>query len=63
MTIYALVVDLCINFKRYIGFGILLKPLRLIISITGSIIFMILMIDYKEFRHKCVRLNIDTNFN
>ena len=63
MTIYALVLDLCINFERYIGFGILLKPLRLIISIAGSIIFLILMVNYKEFRHKCVRLNIDPNFN
>ena len=23
----------------------------------------ILMVNYKEFRHKCVRLNIDPNFN
>ena len=63
MIMYSLIVDLCINFERYIGFGILLKPLRLIISIAGSIIFLILMVNYKEFRHKCVRLNIDPNFN
>lgn len=63
MIMYSLIVDLCINFERYIGFGILLKPLRLIMSITGSIIFLILIVNYKEFRHKCVRLNIDTNFN
>ena len=59
MTIYSLVVDIFINFERYIGFGFLLKPLRMITSIIGIVIFLFLIVKYKDFENKCVKLNIN----
>ena len=59
MTIYSLVVDIFINFERYIGFCILLNPLRISTSIIGIIIFLFLVFRYKDFENKSVKLNIN----
>ena len=49
LTIYSLVVDLCINFENYIGFGMLLFPMRLLCFISGLILFFILIFNFKRF--------------
>ena len=59
MTIYSLVVDIFINFERYIGFGILLNPHRISTSIIRIIIFLFLVFRYKDFENKSVKLNIN----
>lgn len=57
LTIYSFIVDICINYERYIGFGCLLNILRIITVITGTIIFILLIIKFKEFRTNCVKPN------
>ena len=53
LTIYALVVDLCINFQRLIGFGYIVKELRILMFIIGTILFFLLLLKFKKYRYKC----------
>ena len=54
LTIYSLVVDLCINFENYIGFGILLFPIRLLCFIFGLILFFILIFNFRQYNRNCI---------
>ena len=53
LTIYALAVDLCINFQRLIGFGCLVEEFRILIFIMGTILFFLLLLKFKKYRYKC----------
>ena len=53
LTIYALAVDLCINFQRLIGFGSLVEEFRMLIFIIGTILFFLLLLKFKKYRYKC----------
>ena len=53
LTIYALAVDLCINFQRLIGFGYIVKELRILMFIIGTILFFLLLLKFKKYRYKC----------
>ena len=53
LTIYALAVDLCINFQRLIGFGYLVEELRILMFIIGTILFFLLLLKFKKYRYKC----------
>ena len=53
LTIYALVVDLCINLQRLIGFGYLVEELRILMFIIGTILFFLLLLKFKKYRYKC----------
>ena len=53
LTIYALAVDLCINFQRYIGFGCTLNIFRTIMFIIGTILFFLLLFKFNKYRYKC----------
>lgn len=53
LTIYALVVDLCINFQRLIGFGYIIEELRILMFIIGTILFFLLLLKFKKYRYKC----------
>ena len=53
LTIYALAVDLCINFHRLIGFGYIVEELRILIFIIGTILFFLLLLKFKKYRYKC----------
>ena len=44
MTVYSLCVDICINIQKYVGFGILLCPMRGIMLIIGTLILVVLII-------------------
>ena len=47
LTIYALAVDLCINFQRLIGFGDLIEEFRILMFIIGTILFFLLLLKFK----------------
>ena len=53
LTIYALAVDLCINFQRLIGFGYIVEELRILMFIIGTILFFLLLLKFKKYRYKC----------
>ena len=53
LTIYALAVDLCINFQRLIGFGYIVEELRILIFMIGTILFFLLLLKFKKYRYKC----------
>ena len=53
LTIYALAVDLCINFQRLIGFGYLVEELRILMFIIGTILLFLLLLKFKKYRYKC----------
>ena len=53
LTMYALAVDLCINFQRLIGFGYLVEELRILMFIIGAILFFLLLLKFKKYRYKC----------
>ena len=53
LTIYALAVDLCINFHRLIGFGSLAEEFRILMFIIGTILFFLLLLKFKKYRYKC----------
>ena len=53
LTIYALAVDLCINFQRLIGFGYLVEELRILMFTLGTILFFLLLLKFKKYRYKC----------
>ena len=53
LTIYALSIDLCINFQRLIGFGYLVGELRILMFIIGTILFFLLLLKFKKYRYKC----------
>ena len=53
LTIYALSIDLCINFQRLIGFGYIVKELRILMFIIGTILFFLLLLKFKKYRYKC----------
>ena len=56
LTIYALAVDLCINFQRLIGFGSLVEAFRMLLFIIGTILFFLLLFKFKKYRYKCCTL-------
>lgn len=56
LTIYALVVDLCINFQRLIGFGYIVEELRTLMFIIGTILFFLLLFKFKKYRHNCCNI-------
>lgn len=53
LTIYSLCVDLCMNFQRYVGFGILLQPSRHIMFILGTVLFILLVLKFNKYRNRC----------
>ena len=53
LTIYALAVDLCINFQRLIGFGYIVEEFRTLMFIIGTILFFLLLLKFKKYRYKC----------
>ena len=53
LTIYALAVDLCINFQRLIGFRYIVEKLKILMFIIGTILFFILLLKFKKYRYKC----------
>ena len=53
LTIYALAVDLCINFHRLVGFGSLVEEFRILIFLIGTILFFLLLLKFKKYRYKC----------
>lgn len=59
MTVYALVIDIFINYERYIGFGILLAPLKIMCSLIGLIIFILLLVRYDSFKNKCIKIKLN----
>ena len=52
-TMYSLSVDLCINYERLIGFGILLQPIRSLLFIIGTFLFILLIVKFNKYRKKC----------
>ena len=48
LTIYALAVDLCINFHRLIGFGYLVEEFRILMFMIGTILFFLLLLKFKN---------------
>lgn len=56
LTIYSLIIDLCINFHKYIGFGILLKPIQFTLSIFGIVIAICFLFKLKFYIKHGVRL-------
>lgn len=53
LTLYSLSIDLCINFQRYIGFGIYLHFVRYIMFIFGIIILCILIFKFNKYKTNC----------
>lgn len=52
-TMYSLSVDLCINYERLIGFGMLLQPIRSLLFIIGTFLFIVLIVKFNKYRKKC----------
>lgn len=52
-TMYSLSVDLCINYERLIGFGMLLYPIRSLLFIIGTFLFILLIVKFNKYRKKC----------
>lgn len=52
-TMYSLSVDLCINYERLIGFGILLQPIRSLLFIIGTFLLILLIVKFNKYRKKC----------
>ena len=52
-TMYSLSVDLCINYERLIGFGMLLQPIRSLLFIIGTFLFILLIVKFNKYRKKC----------
>ena len=52
-TMYSLSVDLCINYERLIGFGLLLQPIRSLLFIIGTFLFILLIVKFNKYRKKC----------
>ena len=55
LTIYSLIVDLCINWEKYIGFGSLLYPLRILIFSIGIILLCLLLSKLRSYNTKCIK--------
>lgn len=53
LTIYSLIIDLCINFHRYIGFGCIIEEMRLSMFIIGTILFFLLLLKFNKYRYRC----------
>ena len=53
LTLYSLSIDLCMNFQRYIGFGIYLHFVRYIMFIFGIIILCILIFKFNKYKTNC----------
>ena len=56
LTIYSLIVDLCINIDRYIGFGILKMPILYLVIFIGLVLFTLLIIRIKKYKYSCVNI-------
>ena len=52
-TMYSLSVDLCVNYERLIGFGMLLQPIRSLLFIIGTFLFILLIVKFNKYRKKC----------
>ena len=52
-TIYSLCIDLCINYERYIGFGVILQPFRVITFIIGIVLFILLIVKFEKYKERC----------
>lgn len=55
LTIYSLIVDLCVNWEKYIGFGDVVYPLRMLIFGIGVIFLGLLLVKLKSYNTKCVK--------
>lgn len=53
LTLYSLSIDLCMNFQRYIGFGIYLNFVKYIMFIFGIIILCILIFKFNKYKTNC----------
>ena len=53
LTIYALAVDLCINFEKLIGFGYIVEERRILMFMIGTILVFLLLLKFKKYRYKC----------
>lgn len=56
LTVYSLVVDLCINYQRYIGFGSFLFFHKLMYFSIGCILFTWLVYSFFNYIKNCVNL-------
>ena len=52
-TIYSLCIDLCINYERYIGFGVILQPFRIALFVIGIVLFILLIVKFKKYKEEC----------
>ena len=57
LTLYSLGIDLCMNFHRYIGFGLWLLYARVFMFGIGLIILTILIVKFKSYRNNCCRID------
>ena len=62
LTVYSLVVDICINYNRYIGFGSILEVLRIICFCIGLIIFICLICNICGYSKRCVNIKDVINY-
>lgn len=56
LTMYSLVVDLCISFERLIGFKHLLCPCRIFIFICGISLFIFLIFKFRDFKNRNIKI-------
>lgn len=59
LTLYALAVDLCINFQRYIGFGIAVDFTRVLVFIIGTALLLLLILKINKYRSSCCIIKED----
>lgn len=52
-TLYALLVDICINYNSFIGFGKLLEAIQLFFIFVGTILFILLAFKFRHYHYKC----------
>lgn len=62
LTIYSLLVDLCINYQRYIGFKHFLFEHRLMYFIIGLSLFMCLILHLNKYFKNCVKIKDIINY-
>lgn len=57
-TLYALLVDICINYHTYFGFGKAVDIVQLIIIIVGTILFLLLCAKLKYYHYVCCKVRV-----
>lgn len=57
LTVYSLLIDLCINWNRYVGFGILLSPIRVFFFTIGTLLLIKLLLNFRKYTKNCVNIN------